>query len=415
MRFAPAAASFVLASFASLAAGADAPAHSVGWAEGTAPQAPANFRVIAFARNLDGPRALLVLPNGDVLVAESRGAGGATAASANRVTLLRDSTGAGVADQRFALIGDLDRPSGLALRRDRLFIADTGALRVCPFLVGQTRLHGECHALAELPAAGGHDHWTRALALAPDETSLLVAVGSSGDADPDYRDTSDAERGTILSMRPDGKGRRVYASGLREAAALGFEPSRGQPYAIASERAAAADEPVADYFTRVADGAFFGWPYAYAGGGADPRGAGQHPELVARTAKPDVRLPPRSDPRSFAFYGRDHFPRGFRGGAFIALGGAPERVSADGFKVVHVPFADGRPSGPPADFLTGFIKDAAAGEVYARPAALAIATDGTLLVADDGGTLWRVIFKCAACTPDPVPAARDKRSAHAGR
>ena len=414
MRFALVAAALVLASLAVRAAGADAPPHSVGWAEGTAPQAPANFRVIVFARNLEAPRALLVLPNGDVLVAESQGAGTARA-SANRVTLLRDSTGAGVADQRFALLGDLDRPSGLALRRDRLFIADTGELLVCPFLVGQTRLHGECRGLAELPASGGHDHWTRALALGPDETQLFVAVGSSGDADPDSRDTGDAERGTILSMRPDGKDRRVYASGLRDAAALGIEPSRGQLYALASERAAAVDEPVTDYFTRVADGAFFGWPYAYAGGGADPRRAGQHPELVARTARPDVRLPPRSDPRALAFYFRDHFPRAFRGGAFIALGGAPERVAADGFKVVHVPFAAGRPSGPPADFLTGFIKDAAAGEVYARPTALAVATDGTLLVADDGGTIWRVIFKCAACTPDPIPPARDKRAAHAGR
>ncbi len=389
------------------------PAAASGWPEGAVPHAPANFRVIAFAHGLDGPRSLLVLPNGDVLVAESRGAADVRP-SANRITLLRDSTGAGVADQKFALVTGLERPVGLALRRDRLLVAGSDAVASCPFLVGQTRLHGECHAILDLPSAGGHDHWARSLAINPDETRLFVSVGSSGDADPDYRDGADAMRATIESARPDGHDPKVFASGLRDPGAIAFEPTSGRLYATVSERTLPAGERVADYFTRIGEGAFYGWPWAYLGNHEDPRRAGQHPELVARTATPDVLLPPGSVPLGLTFYGREQFPKAYRGGAFIALAGSAGPGLANGYKVVAIPFANGRPGGAAEDFLTGFVKDAASGEVYGRPTAVAVATDGTLLVADDvGNTVWRVIFKCAACTPDPVPArTRERRPAH---
>ena len=382
-----------------------APARTSGWPEGMIPQAPANFRVIAFARGLDGPRSLLVLPNGDVLVAESRGAATGGAPSANRVTLLRDTTGAGVADTRFALVTGLERPAGLALRRDRLLIANTDALLSCPFLVGQTRLHGECHPILDLPAAGGHDHWARTLALNPEESRLFIGIGSSGDSDPDYRDASDRTRATILDARPDGHDAKTFASGLRDPGALTFDPSTSHLYATVSERALPDGSRAGDFFTRIADGAFYGWPWAVLGKHEDPRRAGQHAELVAKTVAPDVLLPPGSSPLGAVFYSREQFPKDYRGAAFIALAGTPGL--AGGYKVVAIPFRDGRPSGPPEDFLTGFTGDAPGAEVYGRPVAVAVATDGTLLVADEiGNTVWRVIFKCAACTPDPYPVRR---------
>ena len=377
-------------------------ARAVGWPTGTVPHAPANFRVIAFARDLDGPRALLVLPNGDVLVSESRGADESSDPSANRVTLLRDSTGAGVADQRFQLVTSLERPAGLALRRDRLYIANTNAIVGCPFLVGQTRLHGECHPLADLPAAGGKDHWARSLALSPDETRLVAGVGASGADTADYRDRTDPERAAIVSIAPDGGDRRTLASGLKDPSGLAFEPGSSRLYATVAERALPSGERVPDFLTRIDTGAFYGWPYAYSGHHPDPRHVGEQPILVAKSRAPDLEFPPGSLPRGLAFYGRDQFPKGYRGAAFVALGGALSGTPV-GFRVVSVPFADGKPSGPAADFLTGFVGEGAEPGIYGRPSAVAVATDGTLLVADDiGNTIWRVIFKCAACSPDSM-------------
>jgi glucose/arabinose dehydrogenase len=392
---------------------ASKPARVVGWPSGAAPQAPPNFRVAAFARGLDNPRSLLVLPNGDVLVAESRGAFGQGRPSANRITLLRDSQGAGVADQQFALLDGLDRPYGLALRRDRLYVGDTDAVLSCPFLVGQTRLHGECRSLIELPSAAGSDHWTRNLVFSPDESRLYVSVGSSSNVDEDQRDAKDPRRAAILVARPDGSELRVYASGLRNPVGLAFEPVTGRLYTTVNERDLLGDELVPDFLTHVRDGAFYGWPYAYFGAHEDPRKKGERPDLVARAVVPDVALDAHAAALGLVFYGREQFPRSYRGGAFIALHGSWNRSTFAGYKVVHVPFSGGQPAAPPQDFLTGFIKDADTSEVYGRPAGLAVGTDGALLVADDAGnTVWRVTFKCAACTPEPAPPRpRERRRA----
>ncbi len=369
----------------------------VGWPEGVVPKVPLNFRIVAFARGLDGPRSLLVLPNGDVLVAESRGAEEGSP-SANRVTLLRDSTGAGVADQRFALITDLNRPVGLALRRDRLFVGVSDALESCPFLVGQTRLHGECHPVLDLPSAAGHDRWARPVAVNPDESRVFAGVGASGDAEADARDRTESARATILSARPDGHDVHAVASGLREPLALAFEPVSGRLYATVAERTLAAGGRAPDFLAHVDDGAFYGWPAASPG---------------AKPHAPELLLPPGSTPRGLVFYHREQFPKDYRGAAFLALAGSGGATFDAGFKVVAVPFANGKPSGPPMDFLTGFVKDASLGQVYGGPSAVAVATDGTLLVADESGnTVWRVIFKCAACTPDPVVPTGRPRHAH---
>ncbi|HXQ64326.1 MAG TPA: sorbosone dehydrogenase family protein [Steroidobacteraceae bacterium] len=388
----------------------------LGWPPGTVPQALPNFRVTIFARGLDNPRSLLVLPNGDVLVAESRGGAGEIRPSANRITLLRDTTGGGAADLQFVLLDGLDRPYGLALRRDRLYVGDTDAVLSCPFLVGQTRMHGECRTLIELPSAGGRDHWTRNLAFNPDETRLYVSVGSSSNVDEGHVDANNPLRAAILVAQPDGRDLRVYASGLRNPVGLAFEPVSGRLYTTVEERDLLGDELVPDFLTHVQDGAFYGWPYAYFGAHEDPRRKGERPDLVARAVVPDLALEAHGTPLGLVFYGREQFPRSYRGGAFIALHGSWNRSTFTGYKVVQVPFSRGRPAGPPQDFLTGFIADAGRSEVYGRPAGLAVATDGALLVADDAGnTIWRVTFKCAACTPDPAPPrpndSRRERSA----
>jgi glucose/arabinose dehydrogenase len=384
----------------------------VGWLAGTAPRAPQNFRVAAYARGLDHPRSLLVLPNGDVLVAEARGVAAPSPGrpSANRITLLRDTHGQGTADQQFVLIESLTRPFGLALRRDRLYVGASDGVYSCPFLVGQTRLHGECRPLIALPDENGRGHWTRNLAFNPDETQLYVAVGSHTNVDAEHLDEKTPERAAILVARPDGQGLRVYASGLRDPVGLAFEPGSGRLWTAVNERDDAGDAPVPDFLTSVRDGAFYGWPYAYLGGHEDPRRKGERPDLVARAVAPDLPLAARVAPLGLAFYGRAHFPQSYRGGAFVALHGAANRPGLAGYQVAFVPFADGRPAGPVEDFLTGFVKDAGAGEIYGRPAGVAVATDGSLLVADDDGdTIWRVTFKCAACTPDPLPARKPVR------
>jgi glucose/arabinose dehydrogenase len=384
----------------------------VGWPGDAAPRAPQNFRVGAFARGLDHPRSLLVLPNGDVLVAESRGAYPPSPGrpSANRVILLRDTDGRGAAGQEFVLFDGARRPYGLALRRDRLYVAGSDAVYACPFLVGQTRLHGECKTLLELPDDDGRGHWTRNLAFSPDETQLYIAVGSHTNVDEEHVDEKVPERAAILVVRPDGKGRRIYASGLRNPVGLAFEPVSGRLWAAVNERDYLGDELVPDFLTGVRDGAFYGWPYAYFGTHEDPRRRGERPDLVARAVVPDYALPAHVAPLGLAFYTRAQFPKAYRGGAFVALHGSWNRSSFAGYKVVFVPFDDGRPAGPPQDFLTGFIKDEATSEVYGRPAAVAVAGDGSLLVADDAGdAIWRVVFKCAACTPDPPVAPHGAR------
>jgi glucose/arabinose dehydrogenase len=384
----------------------------VGWPAGAAPHAPPNFRVTAFARGLDHPRSLLVLPNGDVLVAEARGTYPPSPGrpSANRVTLLRDTQAQGVADAQFALIEGLTRPYGLALRRDRLYVGASDGVYACPFLVGQTRLHGECRVLLPLPDEDGHGHWTRNIAFSPDETRLYVAVGSHTNVDEEHLDEKTPERAAILTARPNGQGLRVYASGLRNPVGLAIEPVSGKLWTAVNERDHLGDELVPDFLTSVTDGAFYGWPYAYLGAHEDPRRKGERPDLVARAVVPDLLLGAHVAPLGLAFYGRAHFPKSYRGGAFVALHGSWNRSSFAGYKVVFVPFADGRPAGAAEDFLTGFIKDGDEGSVYGRPAGVAVATDGSLLVADDAGdTVWRVTFKCAACTPDPPPTRSTER------
>ncbi len=382
----------------------------IGWPEGAVPKAPPGFTVHAFARGLDSPRWLAVLPNGDVLVAEARTefpdevkAGippemlqqfeesGGSGASVNRVTLLRDVDRDGVADRQFMLIEGLDHPFGMLLRRDRLYVASTDAVWSYSFLVGQTRINAPPRKLFDLPAGGFNNHWTRSLATDRDERRLYVAVGSSTNVDEERIDEKEPRRAAILSSRWDGSDLSVFASGLRNPVGLAVEPVTGKLWAVVNERDMLGDELVPDFLTSVSKGAFYGWPYSYFGDHEDPRRKGERPDLVAKAVVPDLALGAHTAPLGLAFYKERAFPQRFRGGAFIGQHGSWNRSQFAGYRVAFVPFADGRPAGPPEDFLTGFIKDEETREVYGRPAGVAVARDGALLVADDAGnTVWRI-------------------------
>lgn len=384
------------------------PADVVGWPSGVTPKAPAGFRVRAFARGLDNPRNLLVLPNGDVLVAESRSqlpkARLATlpadeqaklklpgVASANRITLLRDTDRDGVPDLQTVLIDGLSQPYGMAIRRDRLYVANTDGVVSCPFFVGQTKIQGACKSILELPADGYNNHWTRNVVISPDETTLYVSVGSGTNVDQEKLDEKDPRRAAILSAKTDGSGMKVYASGLRNPVGLAFEPTTNRLWTAVNERDGLGDDLPPDYLTSVKPGAFYGWPYAYWGPNEDPRKKGERPDLVAKAIAPDVALGTHVAPLGFTFYRRDAFPQDYRGGAFVALHGSWNHTKLVGYSVAFVPFAKGRPAAPPREFLTGFVKDAATGAVYGRPASVATTREGALLVADDAGnTVWIV-------------------------
>lgn len=391
----------------------------VGWPQGAKPKAPEGFGVVAFARGLDNPRNLLVLPNGDVLVAEARSTltperrrqlpselverwekSNAGSTSANRITLLRDTDRDGVADVQAVLLEGLNQPYGMAIRRDRLYVANTDAVVSCPFFVGQTKIVGPCRKVLDLPADGYNNHWTRNLVFAPDESRFYVTVGSATNVDEEKQDEKDPRRAAILSAKPDGTDMQIHASGLRNPVGLAFEPVTGRLWTTVNERDHLGDELVPDYMTAVKKGAFYGWPYAYFGPNEDPRKKGERPDLVARTIAPDFAFDAHSASLGLAFYRRSAFPKEYLGGAFVAQRGSWNRAQFVGYRVVFVPFAKGRPAGNERDFLTGFVKDAASGEVYGRPAGVAVARDGTLLVADDAGnTIWSVYcVECAAAT-----------------
>jgi glucose/arabinose dehydrogenase len=391
-------------------------ANVVGWPAGATPKAPPGFRVEAFARGLDNPRNLLVLPNGDVLVAEARTTLSDARRrqlppdvverfqldkpSANRITLLRDTDRDGLADAQFVLVENLNQPYGMAIRRDRLYVANTDGVVSCPFFVGQTKIQGTCRPLLELPADGYNNHWTRNLILSPDESTLYVSVGSATNVDEERQDEKDPRRAAILAAKPDGSGMRIHASGLRNPVGLAFEPATGRLWTTVNERDGLGDDLPPDYMTSVKQGAFYGWPYAYWGTNEDPRRKGERPDLVAKSVVPDVALGAHTAPLGLAFYRREAFPAEFRGGAFVALRGSWNRASFAGYQVAFVPFANGRAAGPPREFLTGFVKDAETGDVFGRPAAVAQTRDGALLVADDSGnTVWVVRHVAGAAAP----------------
>ncbi len=383
--------------------------HSIvlGWPEGRTPIAPDGFEVSLYAAGLDYPRWMYVLPNGDVLVAEARSEptpgqdesspdtigmrqSRALGRSANRITLLRDADGDGRPEVRETFLSGLHQPFGMALQGDRFYVGNTDAVLVFPYRDGQRRIEATGEKILDLPAGGYNNHWTRNVAVGPGGRKLYVTVGSASNVG-EFGMDEEERRAAILEIDPDGREERIFASGLRNPVGLDWEPETGIMWTAVNERDELGDELVPDYLTSVREGGFYGWPYAYFGQTEDPRLAGQRPDLVARSIAPEVPLSSHTASLGLAFYRSSTFPERYRNGAFIGQHGSWNRAELSGYKVVFVPFRNGRPSGPPEDFLTGFIADVARSEVHGRPCGVTVLPDGSLLVADDAGdVIWRV-------------------------
>ncbi|MEX2473438.1 MAG: sorbosone dehydrogenase family protein [Gemmatimonadota bacterium] len=368
--------------------------------EGASPTAPEGFEVVTFADGLSDPRNMALAPNGDVFVAESR---------AGEIVVLLDEDADGRAERREIFATGLDRPFGLAFHDGYLYVGNNGAVVRFPYRAGQRSAGGPPEHLVDLPSSSdaidhdtaerlgidvsrtrGFNHWTRNLIFRPDGQKMYVAVGSATNAMPG----TDPRRAAINEYHPDGSGHRVLAGGLRNPVAMAFHPESGVLWTAVHERDHLGDELAPDYVTSVVDGGFYGWPYAYIGPNPEPILNGARPDLVETTLVPDVLLEAHAAPMGMTFYTGEQFPRRYRNGAFVALHGSINRLDLVGYSVVWIPFADGTPSGPPQDFLTGFIvRNDEEKEVWARPVGVLEAADGSLLVSDDGGNrIFRVSY-----------------------
>ena len=384
-----------------------------GWPAGAMPQPAPGTRVTLFAKGLDHPRWLLVLPNGDVLVAETNAPpkpddrkgvkgwmmgmmmswAGAAVPSANRITLLRDTDGDGVADQRWALLEGLRSPFGMALVGEQLYVANSDAVMRFPYATGTTRIQAPGATLVALPAGPINHHWTKNLIASPDGSKLYVTVGSNSNV-AERGMAAEAERAAIWEVDTRSGTHRVFASGLRNPNGLAWaSPSAAAApvlWTVVNERDEIGSDLVPDYMTSVRDGAFYGWPYSYYGQNVDARVTPPQPELVARAIAPDYALGPHTASLGLASSIGTTLPAAFANGMFIGQHGSWNRRPHSGYKVIFVPFDGGKPSGAlPVDVLTGFLSEE--GNAYGRPVGVALDKTGSLLVADDvGNVVWRV-------------------------
>jgi glucose/arabinose dehydrogenase len=378
-----------------------------GWTDSAMPVAAPGLVAQAFARGLDHPRWLYVLPNGDVLVAETNAPqrpkdahgikgwfmrltqkrAGAGVPSADRITLLRDADGDGVAEKRSVLLGHLHSPFGMALVGEAFYVADTDALLRFPYREGELRIDAAGHRIADLPAGPINHHWTKNVVASRDGRRLYVTVGSNSNVGENGL-AVERDRARILQIDPATGAVRVYATGLRNPVGMDWQPQSDALWVVVNERDELGSDLVPDYLTEVREGAFYGWPYSYYGAHVDSRVEPQDPQRVARAVVPDYALGAHTASLGLVFYDADLMPQ-YRNGAFIGQHGSWNRRPLSGYKVTFVPFADGKPAGPPQDVLTGFVDEN--GQAQGRPVGVAVARDGALLVADDvGNTVWRV-------------------------
>jgi len=384
-------------------------ADRIGWKANEAPTPAAGLKVQAFAAKLDHPRWMLVLPNGDVLVAETNAPpkpddsngfsgwvehqlqqdAGAETKSANRITLLRDTNGDGVADQRFVLVSGLNAPFGMALVGDSLYVADTDALLRFPFKVGDTKISAKPDKVVDLPAGRINHHWTKNVIATPDGSKLYVTIGSNSNVGERGMGVEDG-RAAIWEIDAKTRSHRIYAYGLRNPVGLGWEPSTNQLWVVVNERDGLGSDLVPDYLTSVQFGGFYGWPWYYWGHYPDSRPKDPPPELINETSiRPDYALGPHTASLGLTFATGETLGANYADGAFVGQHGSWNRDPPSGYKVVFVKFQKGQPVGKPIDVLTGFLSPK--GEAHGRPVGVAIAKDGALLVADDvGNTIWRV-------------------------
>ncbi len=379
-----------------------------GWPEGVKPAPADGLAVQAFATGLDHPRWLLVLPNGDVLVAEtnappraeeSKGLkgkamkiimkrAGAGVPSANRITLLRDADGDGVPETRSVFLEGLNSPFGMALVGEQLYVANSDAIVRYPYRAGATRIDAPAEKVIDLPGGPLNHHWTKNIIASRDGSKLYATVGSNSNVAENGL-AAEAGRAAIWEVDLKSRGHRIYASGLRNPNGLAWEPQTGALWTVVNERDEIGSDLVPDYLTSVKDGGFYGWPFSYYGQHVDERVEPQRPDLVAKAIKPDYALGSHVAALGLAYSDGKALGGRLGKGMFIGRHGSWNRRPLSGYDVVFVPFADGRPSGAPVEVLSGFLSEDE--EAYGRPVGVALDRHGALLVADDvGNAVWRV-------------------------
>jgi glucose/arabinose dehydrogenase len=381
----------------------------VGWKPSETPFVASGLKIQALATGLKHPRSLYVLPNGDILVVESGSpgiepvkrpkdiimhwveslaTGGGSEKPGNRITLLRDANGDGVPEVRSVLLENLNSPFGVALVGNDLYVAHTDAIVRYPYTVGETKITAPGTVPTPLPGGPIDHHWTKSLVASGDGTLLHVGVGSNSNI-TENGILAEKDRASIWEVERSTGRSRIFASGLRNPNGLSWEPRSGALWTVVNERDEIGPDLVPDYLTSVKEGGFYGWPYSYYGQHLDPRVQPQRPDLVAKALVPDYSLSSHVAPLGLAFYTGTSLPETYRGGAFVGEHGSWDREELNGYKVVFVPFSDGRPNGATQDVVTGFID--ADNKACGRPVGLAIDKTGALLIADDvGDTVWRV-------------------------
>ncbi|GAB3413100.1 PQQ-dependent sugar dehydrogenase [Niabella aquatica] len=358
---------------------------TIGWPEGEAPQAPEGFIVTRFAERLQNPRWTYIAPNGDVFVSEA-----GTRQSANRILLFRDVNKDGIADAKYVFLTNLNRPFGMLVLGDYFYVGNTDGLYRFPYKAGDTLVTIPGEKITELYAGGYNNHWTRNIITNKAKNKIYISVGSGSNAGEHGIDAEDG-RALIFEVNPDGSGKQVYANGLRNPVGMDWNPVTGELWTAVNERDELGDNLVPDYATSVKPGGWYGWPFSYFGKIKDPRWAGDpHLELVNKAIIPDVALGPHTASLGLVFYTGRQFPAKYKNGAFVGQHGSWNRSVLSGYKVVFIPFKNGKPQ-PPEDFLTGFIANEAKSEVHGRPVGVAVTPDGSLLVNDDtAGIIWKV-------------------------
>lgn len=355
-----------------------------GWGE-KKPQAPAGFTVMKYAENLIHPRHTYIAPNGAVFVVESD-----TRNSANRISLLQDQNGDGIAEAS-VFLEDLNQPFGMLVLKDFFYVANTDGVFRYPYKEGATKITSKGEKILALPAGGYNNHWTRNLLANKEGTKIYVSVGSASNVG-EYGMDKEIRRAAILEINPDGTGEKLYASGLRNPVGMDWNPITGQLWTAVNERDDLGNNLVPDYITSVKENGWYGWPYSYFGKIQDPRWENDpHLPLVEKAIIPDVPVGPHTASLGLAFYTGNSFPEKYKNGAFVGQHGSWNRAEFSGYKVVFVPIDEAGKPGQPEDFLTGFIEDEKHSKVHGRPVGVSVTKEGALLVCDDdAGIVWKI-------------------------
>ena len=357
----------------------------IGWKDGNKPKAPEGFTVSRFADSLEHPRWTYLAPNGDYFVSEAN-----TKNSADQIRLLRDTDNDGDIDEKYIFLKDLNQPFGMLILNNYFYVANTDGLYRFPYTEGITKIEGKGEKITELSASGYNNHWTRNIITNSTKDKIYISVGSASNVGEQGME-KEVRRATILEVNLDGSGETTYASGLRNPVGMDWNPITGELWTAVNERDKLGDNLVPDYITSVKKGGWYGWPYSYYGQIKDPRWKDDpHMELVNKSIIPDVPLGNHTASLGLKFYTNNQFPEKYKNGAFVGQHGSWNRANFSGYKVMFVPFENGKPK-TPEDFLTGFIASDADGEVYGRPVGIAITPKGALLVNDDdSGIIWKV-------------------------